>query len=313
LGSLVPKLLLGSEGLSRSAGVERERSLDPSRAGRRGRPLSGAAAKIAYHGRSHSPTAGDDAVEPTALNERLSHIPTLWTLVCRANDGTVHSAGAARGQILQRYGGAVRRYLLGAVRDADAADELFQDFALRFLHGGLRGADPERGRFRDFVKGVLGHLVADHFNRLRRRPVGLPAGVPEPAVEAAPDADLDRAFVENWRDELLARAWAALEAFESQSGQPFFTVLRFRADHPELRSPELAQQLGDLRGKPLTAANVRQLLHRAREKFAGLLLDDVADSLNGPTADDLEEELRELGLLDYCRPALERRASQGAA
>ena len=62
------------------------------------------------------------------------------------------------------------------------------------------------------------------------------------------------------------------------------------------------------RGRPFTAAGVRQTLHRAREKFAGLLLDEITHSLEDPTTEQLEQELVELGLLDYCRPALERRS-----
>ena len=38
-----------------------------------------------------------------------------------------------------------------------------------------------------------------------------------------------------------------------------------------------------------------------------LLLDEVTHSLERPAAEELEQELVELGLLDYCRPALERR------
>jgi hypothetical protein len=56
----------------------------------------------------------------------------------------------------------------------------------------------------------------------------------------------------------------------------------------------------------LTAAGVRQALHRARQKFADLLLEEVAQSVEDPTPEHLERELVELGLFDYCRPALER-------
>src|SRR5262249_51881621 len=111
---------------------------------------------------------------------------------------------------------------------------------------------------------------------------------------------------ESWCDELLARAWAALASLEARTGQPFHAVLRFRADHPELRSPRMAEQLTARLGRPFTPAGVRQTLHRAREKFAELLLDEVTHFLENPTAEQLEQELLELGLLDYCRPALER-------
>ena len=48
------------------------------------------------------------------------------------------------------------------------------------------------------------------------------------------------------------------------------------------------------------------VLQRAHAKFAELLLDQVAASLDEPTADDLEAELKALDLLKYCRSALER-------
>ena len=40
---------------------------------------------------------------------------------------------------------------------------------------------------------------------------------------------------------------------------------------------------------------------------ADLLLAEIAHAVANPTADALEEELIELGLLEHCRPALQRR------
>jgi hypothetical protein len=70
-------------------------------------------------------------------------------------------------------------------------------------------------------------------------------------------------------------------------------------------SHQVAERLSEAMGKPLTAERVRKWLHRGRKVFAELLVAEVAASINHPSADDLEEELRELGLLDYCRTALE--------
>ena len=41
-------------------------------------------------------------------------------------------------------------------------------------------------------------------------------------------------------------------------------------------------------------------------EFAELLLDEVTHALDNPTSEELERELADLSLLDYCRPALER-------
>src|SRR3712207_2061563 len=133
------------------------------------------------------------------MDLHLSQISTLWTVVCRANRGGDPAVREAQRVLLERYGGAVRRYLLGALRGPDAAGELYQEFAYRFLHGDLRGADPRRGRFRDFVKGVLFHLVADHHRRRQRRPRPLPADHPEPVTDAPPGAEEEQAFLASWR------------------------------------------------------------------------------------------------------------------
>src|SRR5262249_35853554 len=142
--------------------------------------------------------------------------------------------------------------------DESAAEDLFQEFALRLVHGDLRGADPGRGRFRDFVKGVLFHLVADHHKRQHRRPRPLPSAYPEPAVEPPTLAGLAGDLVAGGREELLARSWAALAEVERQTGWPVHTVLRLRAEHPDRPSPQLAEDLRARLGKPFTAAGARQ-------------------------------------------------------
>lgn len=239
------------------------------------------------------------------LASRLSQIVTQWTLLREAHGGAEGAARAAQARLLEHYGGAVRRYLLGCVRQPELADELFQEFAVRLLQGGLKGASPEKGRFRHFIKGVLFHLLADHHQRQKRQPLPGGSQMPDPADSCQLD-DPDAEFLANWRAELLAKAWTLMEAEEKRTGQPWHAVLMYRRDHPDERSEAMAEKLSSQLGKLLTAAAVRQLLHRARERFADLLLDQVMHSLTQPSLDALYEELRELNLLHYCQPALDR-------
>jgi RNA polymerase sigma-70 factor (ECF subfamily) len=244
---------------------------------------------------------GEDNLDP-----HLSRIATLWTLVCEAHAGPAEAAAAARQKLLQRYGKAVHRYLLGALRDPHSADELSQEFALCFLRGAFHRADPERGRFRDFVKGVLFHLIADHHRRRQRRPQPISGSGLEMLTPDQPPDDPDRQFLDSWRDQLLHDAWEALAHFQRETGTPFYDVLRFRADHPELRSAQMAEQLSLPLGKPVTATWVRQSLHRARDKFADLLIRAVEETLSRPSVEQVEQELIDLDLLTYCQPALDR-------
>jgi RNA polymerase sigma-70 factor (ECF subfamily) len=238
-------------------------------------------------------------------DQHLSQIATLWTIVQQAHGPDAEAAAAARRRLLQRYGGAVKRYLLGALRDPETAEELTQEFALRFMDGKYQGADRERGHFRKFVKGVLAHLIADHYRRRQAQVRPLPEEVED--AQAPGPADPDPLFVESWRQALLGRAWQALAEVEAQTSQPFYTVLRFRVDHPDLRSAQMAEQLSAQLGKPISPASVRQTLHRARDRFADLLLDEVVQTLGRSAEDDLEQELIELNLLAYCQTALSRR------
>jgi RNA polymerase sigma factor (sigma-70 family) len=248
-------------------------------------------------------------VEEESLKSRLSRISTVWTELADAGRSSRTVAGAARMAFIRRYQGAVYRYLLGAVRNPDTADELFQEFALRFLRGVFRHADPERGRFRDYLKTALCHLVADHQKRQRRRPYTLEQPVAERCESELGEEVSERRFLESWRDELLARAWDALAAGQQAAGQPYYAVLRYRAEHPEATSAEMAGQLtARLRPeRPYSEAGVRKMLQRARLRFAELLIDDVSHSLGCPGREELEQELVDLGLLPYCRSAMKKR------
>jgi RNA polymerase sigma-70 factor (ECF subfamily) len=239
-------------------------------------------------------------------DHRISRIETLWSIVRRAQGGGTLDVHSAQKQMLDRYGGAVRRYLLGAVRDADVADELYQEFALRFLNGDYASADAEKGRFRSFLKTILFRLVAEHHRR-KKRNAAIPFGtqMPEP-VDDTPASDEDP-FTDAWSEELLKQAWEALKQEEQTTGRPLFTIMRTKVENPDWRSQQLAETVSFQLGRDISTANARVMLHRARERFGDLLLDEVADSVDSSDIERLEEELIVLGLIEYCRPALERR------
>lgn len=252
-------------------------------------------------------------MDDTSLNLRLSRISTIWTLVGQAHADPADAEAAARQALLERYQKAVYRYILGAVRDPDAADDLFQDFALRFVRGDFRRADPARGRFRDFVKKALVNLITDQRKRRQRRQRQVPLENARVAATAAEPDDPDQPFLESWRKALLDRAWDALAAVEQPGGPPFHAVLRYSFEHPKVSSARMAEELTARvhPAKPFTDAGVRKTLQRARDKFADFLVAEVAQSLEGPTPEELEQELGELGFLAYCKRALERRRARG--
>jgi RNA polymerase sigma-70 factor (ECF subfamily) len=237
----------------------------------------------------------------------LSQIATLWSVVCRAHAGSDAQQAGARSALIERYGGAVFRYLLTALKDRATAEDLSQEFALRFVRGDFKNADPEKGRFRNFVKSSLYYLVVKQRQKERKQAQPLTPDV-EPIAPAEMPALEDQAFLQSWRDELLARAWQQLQAEQKPDGPPHYDALRLRAEQPSASAEELTRRLSEHVGRPLKSAHVRQLLHRARERFADLLIQEAAESLDPDAAWTVEDELIELGLWAYCKDAGKKKA-----
>jgi RNA polymerase sigma-70 factor (ECF subfamily) len=237
-----------------------------------------------------------------ALTQRLSQIRTQWSEILDAH--LAEHGSDIRNQLIHRYIGAVHRYILGAVGDTDLAEDLCQEFAVRFLRGDFRGADPGRGRFRDYVRTVLINLVNDAHRARQARPMALPEHIHAmpvafPVDESSPD------FTTTWREELIARTWDAL----AEENASFHAVLRLRVEEPELTSGAMAERLSVQFEKVISAENVRKSLERAHRKFAELLFEEVGTSLGTSDLREIEEELRLLDLMRFCRSAWERRAA----
>ncbi|MFO0888229.1 MAG: sigma factor [Isosphaeraceae bacterium] len=245
-------------------------------------------------------------MDARVIPSHLSQIETCWTELFQAHQGAPDDAAAAQAALMLCYSGAVLRYLVKATGDPHLADDLAQDFAVRFLRGDFRNADPSKGRFRDFVKRAVLNLMVDHHRRRRVRPRPLEENDPEPTAPEPNLAEMDRPFLESWREQVQAHAWDALAAYEQRTERPYHTVLRFRADHPEMRSPQMAERLSEILTKGVNANWVRQILFQAREVYVDLVIAEVARTLKAPTREGVEQELIALDLLEYCRSGLER-------
>ncbi|MEO6808441.1 MAG: sigma factor [Isosphaeraceae bacterium] len=238
--------------------------------------------------------------------EDLKDISTCWGDLQQAHSGAIDNVRAAQERIVTRYGPAIHRYLRAIVHNPDEAEELFQTFALRFVRGDFHRADPGRGRFRDYLKSALVRLVYDRQRQLSRQPSPLPDDHPDPA-EASPSTNLDDEFLRIWREELLNRAWTNMADLDRHRGQPLYEVLQYRANYPDLRSADIAEHFTARLGRPLGPEWARKRLHEARTLFVNLLLEEVAQTVESSAVEAIEEELIDLDLLKYCRPALDRR------
>ncbi len=252
----------------------------------------------------------------------LAQLSTHWSNIFRAREGEGDAAQAARNALLLRYVEVVLRYLRAVLRDQAVVDQVCSNFAVRVLESDrlFQNADPQRGRFRDYLKAVLQHMIADYYRQQSRehkqfQNLSGEHELADPASQCDPasfTAEQDQDFVRCWREELVKWVWHQLEQRDQKTGKKYSILLRLQAKKPELRSAQLAELLSAKLGRSFTAAGVRQLLHRAREVFGDLLVAEVARSLQVDPGDAegntrVEQELIDLGLLfSYCKKALER-------
>jgi RNA polymerase sigma-70 factor (ECF subfamily) len=244
-------------------------------------------------------------VEEIEKDPRLTELSTQWTMLFQAHHGTPEEMSDALRMMMLRYEGAVHRYFLKAVADPEVVRELDQEFALRFLKGKFLKYDPRLGRFRDYVKRSVRNLMMDHY-RKQDKTRRLDTDLEHKLVGSLGPDELEEQIISAWRDELLDRAWNALEALEKRTGQPHHTILKCRTRNPNLTSDQMAKQLGADLGVSLTGGALRNRLQTAREKWVGFLVDEVKAGLRTPSREEVEEELAELRLLKYCKPVLAR-------
>lgn len=224
----------------------------------------------------------------------LDRISTQWPLI--------HDPG----HFVVRYGPAVRKYLDALVRNRHDAEEVAQEFLLKGIAQGFARASPDRGRFRDYLKVSVRNAALSFLTRKKKLEEG---GVDLQQVPAAEDATAlaDQEWLGEWRRCILDRAWRALDSHQRQSqGNLFHAVLKVATEYPQEDSEALALRVGKRIGRPLRADAFRKQLSRARRFFAGLVVQEVAETLENPTSERVEEELIDTGLMPFVKDYLPR-------
>lgn len=116
----------------------------------------------------------------------------------------------------------------------------------------------------------------------------------------------EKRWRDSWRQDILERTLQALEREDRRRDRLLYPVLRLRIDHPEMSSQQAAAVLSERIGKPVTDGWLRKQLMKARQRFAELLLEIVAESVTPPTIDNVADELADLDLLEYASSLLKR-------
>lgn len=217
----------------------------------------------------------------------LDVISTEWALV--------HDSG----EFVGRYGAAIHGYLQALLKNQHDVDDVFQDFMLHFLAKGLLRPRQERGRFRDYLKKAVRNEALNFLQRKRGSKGAVVEALHLPSSDPS-QLTGEQVWVQNWRKALLALVWRAMKSHqERQPGSLCYTILCLMADHPQEDSQQLAARAAASAGHPLRADAFRKQLSRSRRLFARFLWKEVAETLDHPTPELIEDELNALGLMKY--------------
>lgn len=208
-------------------------------------------------------------------------------------------------QFVMRYGPAIEKYLHALIGNRDDAAEVSQQFLTSMLQHKFGSANPDQGRFRNYLKTAVRNAARMHF-RSRQSQKNIASDEAKLRDIPAREPRADETWLAEWRRIVLDRTWAALHRHQqSVADSPAFAVMKLASQHGESEdSDTLAERLSQQTGRPIRAEAFRKQLSRARRLFAELLVREVAQTLEDPTAEDVEAELAETGLMKSIRQFL---------
>ena len=228
---------------------------------------------------------------------------TAWSCVRQAQDTTHPRYVAAVNRLIAAYWRPVFHFLRAKGRSVADAEDLTQEFFVRFLAKGWLGrADPGRGRFRAFLKTLVGRFATVRTDRARNQDrfekqfVAVSSLMRdedrsyEPAAGEAPDEAFDR----QWKQDVLATVRRHLrEHYEGSSDpeqQKRYAI--FAAYHlaDQAKEQPTRHALAARFGVSLEA--IRYALEQVKKKYERLLRQEVRDQVG--SEEEVEAELHGL-------------------
>ncbi len=195
-------------------------------------------------------------------------------------------ADSAAGFVL-RYLTPMRRQLISLLGDEAHADEALKLLLAHLVSVGF--GEHKQGRLRDFLVRGMRSAARTHVNEVE--------------LSQRPALDLDgltlesREWLSFWREGLLERAWRSLERKEhAEPNSPVYSVLHLATVNPNATPTMLVVQINTEFGITVDEEKVRETLPVARAMFAQLVADEVAETLESPSSDDVKREINQLGL-----------------
>lgn len=223
---------------------------------------------------------------------------TNWSVVLEAQ-GQSPAAQQALEKLCRTYWRPVYSFVRREGVRTEEAEDLTQSFFVLLLQRrNFDAVRKEKGRLRSYLLTSLKHfLVSEHRRTVTvkrgkgQQPVPLEelAAVGRTELEPADHLSADRIYERRWALTLMEQVLRRLrEEYAMAGNAELFDLLKeLLPDEPGAPSrAEIAAQLG------MTENAVRQALHRFRQRYQGLLREEIAHTV--AVASDIEDELRYL-------------------
>jgi len=234
---------------------------------------------------------------PPASKPRQGWFPeTRWSLVLAAN-GSDESARAALEALCRAYWHPVYAFIRARGFQRAEAEDLAQGFFTRIVQGDvLPRTHPDRGRLRSFLAVAIRNFISHEVQRdaAQRRGGHLfrsEEDVNDSEALLVADRDLppDRMFDRHWALAQLNRVVDRLsEEYHRMGKADQFAAFRqtVALGNDSGTGRDIARSLG------MSEGAARVALHRFRNRYRDLLIDEIAHTVDGPEA--VEPELRAL-------------------
>lgn len=219
---------------------------------------------------------------------------TLWSLVVRAGekgDGSTEALAT----LCETYWSPLYAYARGRGYGREDAQDLTQAFFVRVLSRDFFArANPERGRFRAFLVTAFKYYLANEHNFATaskrgggQRPASLDDAESRYQQELIHHLTPEAVYERQWALTIIANALSDLEHEAERSGRRRqFEALRPLMTGDETTHKTVAAQLD------MTDGAVRVALHRMRQRFAQVLRERIAETVD--SAEAVEDELHHL-------------------
>jgi RNA polymerase sigma-70 factor (ECF subfamily) len=219
-------------------------------------------------------------------------------LNAKAKDSVV--ATEAFGQLWRIYWRPIHSYVCSRGRNPTDADDLTQQFFMRFLEKGhIHLADRTRGRFRTFLLTSVKHFLINEWERAsaQKRGSGQPslsldehvAGEERARIELVDERTAERNYEQTWALTLMDRVRSRIaEEYNAKSKADRFVQLEkfLPGEESDLTYAEAAVRFGVAEG------TIKSDVHRLKRRYREVLREEIAHTVATPT--EIDDELRHL-------------------